>query len=88
MKEENKMTKRQMAAAETRRKLLKTEEELAAERGFVDVSLDDTVRAFGVARGTFCICKVSREGPHLCAKAKVEGESTPSVEVLFTRLGK
>ena len=47
------MTNRQKAAMETRRKLLETGRELIAKYGFYHVSIDDIVKACGVARGTF-----------------------------------
>lgn len=47
------MTNRQKAAMETRRKLLEVGERMIAEQGFANVSIDDIVKACGVARGTF-----------------------------------
>lgn len=47
------MTNRQKAAMETRRRLLETGERMIAEQGFSNVSIDDIVKACGVARGTF-----------------------------------
>lgn len=47
------MNNRQKAALETRRKLLETGERMIAEHGFSNVSIDDIVKACGVARGTF-----------------------------------
>lgn len=48
-----KVTNRQKAAMETRRKLLEVGERMIAEQGFANVSIDDIVKACGVARGTF-----------------------------------
>ena len=47
------MTNRQKAAMETRRRLLETAKQMIAEQGFCHVSIDDIVKACGVARGTF-----------------------------------
>lgn len=47
------MTNRQKAAMETRRRLLETGERMIAEQGFSNVSIDDIVKACGVARRTF-----------------------------------
>lgn len=47
------MTNRQKAAMETRRRLLETGKRMIAEQGFSNVSIDDIVKACGVARGTF-----------------------------------
>lgn len=47
------MNNRQKAAMETRAKLLTTGQKMIAERGFANVSIDDIVKACGVARGTF-----------------------------------
>ena len=47
------MTNRQKAALETKRRLLETGERMIAEQGFSNVSIDDIVKACGVARGTF-----------------------------------
>ena len=47
------MTNRQRAAMETRRRLLETGKRLIAQQGFCNVSIDDIVKACGVARGTF-----------------------------------
>ena len=49
------MTARQEAAAATRRRILETTGMLVCERGFDKVSIDDIVKACGVARGTFYI---------------------------------
>lgn len=49
------MTRRQEAAAETRRRLLEAAGKLVAEHGFDSVSVDDIVKSTGVARGTFYI---------------------------------
>ena len=47
------MANRQKAAMETRRRLLETAKQMIAEQGFCHVSIDDIVKACGVARGTF-----------------------------------
>lgn len=49
------MTSRQEAAMETRRKIIETGDRLLRERGSFNISVDDIVRACGIARGTFYI---------------------------------
>ncbi|MBD5560142.1 MAG: TetR/AcrR family transcriptional regulator [Clostridia bacterium] len=49
------MTSRQQAAQATRRRILETAGKLVSEHGFSNVSIDDIVKASGVARGTFYI---------------------------------
>jgi len=47
------MGKRQIAALETRKKLILAAEKLIRERGFEGVSVEDVAREAGVAKGTF-----------------------------------
>ncbi len=48
-----KMTNRQVRAAETRKKILKAAKALIAEKGFEDTSIDDIVKKAGVSTGSF-----------------------------------
>ena len=47
------MTKRQMAALETRRKLLDAAKKIVCEKGMVNTSVAEITKACGVASGTF-----------------------------------
>ena len=47
------MTNRQLAALETRRKLLKTAKTLICEKGLVNTSILEITKACGVSNGTF-----------------------------------
>ena len=47
------MTNRQLAALETRRKLLKTAKKLICEKGLVNTSILEITKACGVSNGTF-----------------------------------
>lgn len=49
------MTSRQEAAMETRRNMIETGDRLIRERGSFNFSVDDVVKACGIARGTFYI---------------------------------
>ena len=48
-----KMTNRQLAALETRRKLLKTAKKLVCEKGLAGTSIEEITKACGVSNGTF-----------------------------------
>lgn len=48
-----KMTNRQLAAQETRRKLLEAAKGLVREKGLVNTSIEEITRACGVSSGTF-----------------------------------
>ncbi len=50
---EKKMTNRQIAALETRRKLLETAKKLICEKGLVNTSIEEITKACGVSNGTF-----------------------------------
>ena len=50
---EKKMTNRQIAALETRRKLLETAKKLIGEKGLVNTSIEEITKACGVSNGTF-----------------------------------
>ncbi len=50
---EKKMTNRQIAALETRRKLLKAAKKLVCEKGLVNTSIEEITKACGVSNGTF-----------------------------------
>lgn len=50
---EKKMTNRQIAALETRRKLLEAAKRLVCEKGLVNTSIEEITRACGVSNGTF-----------------------------------
>ena len=47
------MTNRQIAALETRRKLLEAAKRLVCEKGLVNTSIEEITRACGVSNGTF-----------------------------------
>lgn len=47
------MTKRQMAAMETRRKLIEAAKEIISEKGLVNTSIEEITNACGVSNGTF-----------------------------------
>lgn len=47
------MTNRQLAAQETRKKLLKTAKEIICEKGLVNTSVGEITKACGVSNGTF-----------------------------------
>ena len=47
------MTNRQIAALETRRKLLETAKKLICEKGLVNTSIEEITKACGVSNGTF-----------------------------------
>lgn len=49
----NNMTKRQMAAMETRRKLIEAAKEIICEKGLVNTSIEEITNACGVSNGTF-----------------------------------
>ncbi len=48
-----KMTNRQIAALETRRKLLEAAKKLVREKGLVNTSIEEITKACGVSNGTF-----------------------------------
>ena len=48
-----KMTNRQIAALETRRKLLEAAKKLVCEKGLVNTSIEEITKACGVSNGTF-----------------------------------
>ncbi len=48
-----KMTNRQLAALETRRKLLEAAKKLVREKGLVNTSIEEITKACGVSNGTF-----------------------------------
>ena len=50
---EKKMTNRQLAALETRRKLLEAAKKLVCEKGLVNTSIEEITKACGVSNGTF-----------------------------------
>ncbi len=50
---EKKMTNRQLAALETRRKLLEAAKKLVREKGLVNTSIEEITKACGVSNGTF-----------------------------------
>lgn len=50
---EKKMTNRQIAALETRRKLLAAAKKLVCEKGLVNTSIEEITKACGVSNGTF-----------------------------------
>ncbi len=50
---EKKMTNRQIAALETRRKLLEAAKKLICEKGLVNTSIEEITKACGVSNGTF-----------------------------------
>lgn len=50
---EKKMTNRQIAALETRRKLLEAAKKLVCEKGLVNTSIEEITKACGVSNGTF-----------------------------------
>ncbi len=50
---EKKMTSRQIAALETRRKLLETAKKLIGEKGLVNTSIEEITKACCVSNGTF-----------------------------------
>ena len=49
----NKMTNRQLAALETKRKLLETAKKIVGEKGLVNTSIEEITKACGVSNGTF-----------------------------------
>ena len=50
---EKKMTNRQLAALETRRKLLEAAKKLVCEKGLVNTSIEEITKTCGVSNGTF-----------------------------------
>ena len=50
---EKKMTNRQLAALETRRKLLEAAKKLVCEKGLINTSIEEITKACGVSNGTF-----------------------------------
>lgn len=55
------LTKRQIQAAETRNKIYEAAKELFSKHGYDAVSIDDIVKAAGVARGSFYVYFLSKE---------------------------
>lgn len=49
----NKMTNRQLAALETRRKLLEAAKKIVCEKGLINTSIEEITKACGVSNGTF-----------------------------------
>lgn len=58
---EKKLTKRELQAMETRKKIFDTARRLFSEYGYSAVSIDDIVREAGVARGSFYVYFLSKE---------------------------
>lgn len=50
---ENKMTNRQLAALETKRKLLEAAKKIVCEKGLINTSIEEITKACGVSNGTF-----------------------------------
>ncbi len=49
----NKMTNRQLAALETKKKLLETAKQIVCEKGLINTSIEEITKACGVSNGTF-----------------------------------
>ena len=49
----SKMTNRQIAALETKRKLLEAAKRLVCEKGLINTSIEEITKACGVSNGTF-----------------------------------
>jgi len=82
------MNLREKAAAETRKKLLKTGQKLIMKKGLSNVSVEDITNAAGVAKGTFytyfkrkedIVCEICREPFADIAKCFRESKE-PSIE--------
>ena len=56
-----KLTKRELQAIETRKKIFETAKNLFSKYGYEAVSIDDIVREAGVARGSFYVYFLSKE---------------------------
>ena len=52
-KTENKMTNRQLAALETKRKLLEAAKRIVCEKGLINTSVEEITKSCGVSNGTF-----------------------------------
>lgn len=50
---ENKMTNRQLAALETKKKLLDAAKKIVCEKGLINTSIEEITKACGVSNGTF-----------------------------------
>lgn len=58
---EKKLTKRELQALETRKKIFEAAKSLFSKYGYGAVSIDDIVREAGVARGSFYVYFLSKE---------------------------
>ena len=47
------MTNRQLAALETRKKLLEAAKKIVSEKGLINTSIEEITKACGVSNGTF-----------------------------------
>lgn len=82
------MTNRQKAAMETRRRLLETGERMIAEQGFSNVSIDDIVKACGVARGTFYTYFKNKEDIIQAISRQPFGDLENEIEEMDEGIGK
>lgn len=77
---EKKLTKRELQALETRKKIFESAKRLFSKRGYGAVSIDDIVREAGVARGSFYVYFLSKED--ICVYLMMEEVGVYRTEVI------